>query len=472
MRDLDLFTDPWIPVVYADGRVGEVGVRQALEDAGAIRDVCAEDPTLTVALFRLLLAVAHRLCGPVDDGRWGDLYRGGLPLDALERIGAGRWRLLDPDRPFAQDPVEGTLNPVEKITAYGRAGGGGMTWARPTALSPAEAARWLVWCHAYDTGGIRGKHGGGREAGVPLGSVGRRTHTRLLGPDLGRTLLLNLAPGAEAPRGEGWWERTEPVTERRKDRSPAGMVDYLCWPSRRIRLVRDDDGMVRTVVVCAGDDLKSHPDPLIGRGQSASASHREVCARGLQFTVPGLYEDADAAPAVAGWLAARHHHVDGLIGVETTEMITNLHGATVEDTTRREIALPASALVPETAAHARLGRLVAMLKTAEDGIGEVTAKAYQRDREPVAAGAARAAVDAARPQWENDLRRLLRGGDDAERQAVDLFTAFVTDAAEQAMKVAAHETSNSHVVDLVGLVLWSSRRLCNEIAEIAEPAPA
>jgi hypothetical protein len=58
MQDsFDLLIEKWIPVLYANGRPDRVGIRQALTEAGSIRQIAASNPMDNVALLRFLLAV-------------------------------------------------------------------------------------------------------------------------------------------------------------------------------------------------------------------------------------------------------------------------------------------------------------------------------------------------------------------------------------------------------------------------------
>lgn len=53
----NLLTEPWIPVLYADGCVNRLGIRQALIEAGHIRQIAASNPMdkFGVAEMRFLL---------------------------------------------------------------------------------------------------------------------------------------------------------------------------------------------------------------------------------------------------------------------------------------------------------------------------------------------------------------------------------------------------------------------------------
>lgn len=418
----NLFADPWIPVVYTEGTATSVGVRTALAEAHRIRALNHAEPMIEICLHRLLLALTHRLCGPVDTPTWHRLWeQGRLPTQGLDQIGQGRWDLFSATGDgFAQDPVQTPqAKPVADMTALAdRGAAAGFLWDPPEVLTPAEAAQWLLWVHTYDTGGIRTKHGGGRAMGTPMGALGRRPHTRLLGSTLAHTLLLNLTPGTQAPAGQGWWEHTAPVVERRKGRTPEGMVDYLCWPARRVRLLPEADGMVRQVVVCAGDDLKEHPDPAVGGPQLNLRARVGVNATALTATVPGLVPKqtgkggrsaAPSTPQVIDWLAERHHAVDQ-VGVETTTLIADVYGAKITDRTQRTLYLPTAALVPGTEQHAHLERAHTMLKTAASGIRDIV-QARQHPAANNVSERADAQVELCIQSWSDEVAAALRGVD-------------------------------------------------------------
>lgn len=251
--------------------------------------------------------------------------------------------------------------------------------------------------------------------GTPMGALGRRPHTRLIGSTLAHTLLLNLAPGCEATAGQGWWERTTRVVERRKGHTPEGMVDYLCWPARRVRLIPEADGMVRQVVVCAGDDLKEHPDPAVGGPQLHLRAHVGVNATALAATVPGLVPQqmgrggrsvVPSTPQVIDWLAERHHAVDQ-VGVETTTLITDVYGVTIVDRTQRTLYLPTAALVPGTEQHAHLAGAHTMLKTATSGIRDIV-QARQHPAAGNASERADAQVELCIQSWSDEVAAALR----------------------------------------------------------------
>lgn len=70
MMKMNLATDPWIPVVWNDGRAGMVSLRDAFEQGEKIQDLAVR-PHERIALMRLLICVAQAaLDGPKDRADW------------------------------------------------------------------------------------------------------------------------------------------------------------------------------------------------------------------------------------------------------------------------------------------------------------------------------------------------------------------------------------------------------------------
>src|SRR4051794_12147009 len=104
----NLVDEPWVPVVWQDGTVGEVGLRDALVRAHEIRELVESSPLVTVSLHRLLLAILHRTFGPETFEAWKALWRRGHwdaeTLDTYFAAWRHRFDLFDPERPFLQGP--------------------------------------------------------------------------------------------------------------------------------------------------------------------------------------------------------------------------------------------------------------------------------------------------------------------------------------------------------------------------------
>lgn len=70
MMKMNLTTDPWIPIVWNDGRPGMVSLREAFERGDVIQDLAVR-PHERIALMRLLICVAQAaLDGPKDRADW------------------------------------------------------------------------------------------------------------------------------------------------------------------------------------------------------------------------------------------------------------------------------------------------------------------------------------------------------------------------------------------------------------------
>ena len=73
----NLLTEPWIPVIYADGSVAEVGIEDVFADAHDIQALACDLPTVNVAIFRTLLAILRRSIDEdmaEDSDYWAELW--------------------------------------------------------------------------------------------------------------------------------------------------------------------------------------------------------------------------------------------------------------------------------------------------------------------------------------------------------------------------------------------------------------
>lgn len=286
--EYNLLDEPWIPVRLVDGTITDVGLLELLRRTTDIADLACELPTQSIAIQRLILAIAYRVATPRDARDWARQWDDGAPteqmIEYLERwrdrfyLFGGRFPFMQvADLRTAKDSVSG----LEKLIADVPNGEQFFTTRHGRALAciPAsEAARWLVHAQAYDPSGIRSGAVGDSQVkggkGYPIGPAwcGHLGLVWLKGKDLDETLVLNLIPAGTAElRGVDssaeWgvcsWEDTEPETSVRGDYSlldPAAtprelsIPRLLTWHSRRIRLVGDSSG-VRGVVLAQGDRL-------------------------------------------------------------------------------------------------------------------------------------------------------------------------------------------------------------------------
>ncbi|MEU1376096.1 type I-E CRISPR-associated protein Cse1/CasA [Streptomyces triculaminicus] len=279
----NLADEPWLPVLRTDGTVAQVSLLGLFAQADSLRRLVGDVPTQEIALLRLLLAILYdALDGPAEVEDWEDLWLSADPFTAVPEYLArhhDRFDLLGPERPFYQvaglRTAKNEVAPLSRIVADVPVGEPFFAMRRPSvdALSYAEAARWLVHTHAFDTSGIksamvgdeRGKAGKVYPLGV--GSLGHLGGVFAEGATLRETLLLNLIALEEAETGSGSaagedmpvWRRPEPLGPGERKGAggqarPAGLRDLYTWQSRRIRL-HADGGAVTGVVLGYGDPL-------------------------------------------------------------------------------------------------------------------------------------------------------------------------------------------------------------------------
>ena len=286
--EFNLLDEAWIPVRLLDGTIADVGLLELLRRTTDIADLACELPTQSIAIQRLVLAVAYRVATPRDTRDWVRQWEDGAPTEQMIEY-LERWRdrfYLFGDRyPFMQvadlRTAKNSVSGLEKLIADVPNGEQFFTTRHGRALAcipPSEAARWLVHAQAYDPSGIRSGAVGDSQVkggkGYPIGPswCGHLGLVWLKGKDLDETLVLNLIPAdAAGLRGVDssteWgacsWEASEPETSARGDYSlldPAGtprelsIPRLLTWHSRRIRLVGDSSG-VTGVVLAQGDKL-------------------------------------------------------------------------------------------------------------------------------------------------------------------------------------------------------------------------
>jgi CRISPR system Cascade subunit CasA len=317
----DLVSRPWLPAQRLDGTTAELSLRDVFAQAGSLRRLVGDVPTQEFALLRLLLAVLYdAVDGPEDLDAWEDLWDAEDPFAAvpayLDRH-RDRFDLLHPEHPFLQvadlRTESGEVASLNRIVADVPNGEPFFSMRRPGVdrLSFAEAARWLVHAHAFDTSGIKSgavgdprvKNGKGYPQGV--GWAGNLGGVFAEGATLRETLLLNLIPGdndflrCEPDDAPAW--RREPVGpgpwEPDPDHSrPSGPRDLYTWQSRRIRLHYNADG-VTGVVLGYGDPLA--PQNQFKREPMTSWKRRRPQKRKLGL--PEVYMPLEHQPSRAAW---------------------------------------------------------------------------------------------------------------------------------------------------------------------------
>ncbi|GHJ35405.1 type I-E CRISPR-associated protein Cse1/CasA [Streptomyces sp. TS71-3] len=299
-----------------DGSEDELSLRQVFAHVGGLRRIVGDLATQEFALLRLLLAVAHdALQGPRDIEDWADLWSDPecfAPVETYLDTHRRRFDLLDPDEPFFQTAglrtAKGEVSPLNRIVADVPNGEPFFTARMPTVtrLTFAEAARWVVHAHAFDTSGIKsGALGDARVKGgkvYPLGTgwAGGLGGVFAEGETLRETLLLNLMAAdteemeiAEDDR-PAW--RREPCGPGGSERSVTGPRDLYTWQSRRLRLHHDANG-VHGVVLGYGDPLASRN---MHRREPMTAWRRSTAQEKKLRRTP-VYLPREHDPAQSAW---------------------------------------------------------------------------------------------------------------------------------------------------------------------------
>lgn len=277
-HSFNLVEQPWIPCITRTGQERELSLRDALVQSHALFEIGGETPLITGSLYRLLLAVLHRVFGPGDEPDiWRDLWaRGRWDATALDRYlqqWVHRFDLFADERPFYQcrHPSASSKSVVSLIYDY--ASGNNPTLfdhsseERGLTLRPAAAARALVASQAYGLGGLSPVSG----ERFTDGPASRGITFLVQGDTLFETLMLNLIPypvsnvlSTHCESDRPAWEMDDPYSPM--TRTPHGYLDYLTWQNRRVLLIPEESPqgtVVREMYLGPGLRFLANPiDPL------------------------------------------------------------------------------------------------------------------------------------------------------------------------------------------------------------------
>ncbi|PZT76270.1 MULTISPECIES: type I-E CRISPR-associated protein Cse1/CasA [unclassified Streptomyces] len=303
----DLTSEPWIPVLRLNGEHAELSLRQVFGEAHRLRRIVGDLPTQEFVLLRLLLAIAHdALDGPRDVEHWAELRADEAPFAPIGGYldeHRDRFDLFHARTPFFQvaglHTAKGEVFSLNRIVADVPNGAPFFSSRMPGAerLTYAEAARWTVHAHAYDTSGIKtgvvgdDRTKGGRVYPLGVGWAGNLGGVFAEGPTLRDTLLLNMVAPADT-EGLSDWDAGDDLPAWRRDpcgpgaqpvRRPTGVRDLYTWQTRRILLHADGDG-VHGVVLGYGDPLNARNkhgcEPMTAwrRSKAQEKKHGEATA--------------------------------------------------------------------------------------------------------------------------------------------------------------------------------------------------
>ena len=269
--EFNLIKEPWIPCF--DGKdVKELNLLESLSNAHDLKAISDPSPLVTISLYRLLVAVLHRVFGPASEEEWSNLWKAGrfdrTKLEGYLSKWSHRFDLFDDERPFFQDrSVEEYQEKGKSSTALLKqelsCGINPLLFDHTTDKTkldtePAEAARLLI---AYNGYALDPKGAGGltMKSGLLAGGILFMNQ----GESLFQTLLLSMVrydPQHEIPSmtkvsDKPCWEREIKPAE---ERIPEGYLDWLTWQSRKMLLFPEDTNgrvVVNEVVRARGDSV-------------------------------------------------------------------------------------------------------------------------------------------------------------------------------------------------------------------------
>ncbi|MGW3649733.1 type I-E CRISPR-associated protein Cse1/CasA [Streptomyces sp. NPDC000878] len=404
----DLTDQPWIGVLLCDGSQHELSLRQVFAEARQVRRLAGDLATQEFALLRLLLAVAHdALDGPPDIETWGELWADPecfAPVEAYLDAHRERLDLLHPATPFFQTAglrtAKDEVFSLNRIVADVPNGEPFFTARMPTVerLTFAEAARWVVHAHAYDTSGIKsGVVGDDRvKSGkvYPLGTgwAGGLGGVFAEGDNLRQTLLLNLVAADTdafdftADDRPAW--RREPSPPGGAERAPTGLRDLYTWQTRRLRLHhelrhdeddKDDEGTVTGVVLGYGDPLASRN---MHRREPMTAWRRSP-AQEKKLRRSPVYLPREHDPARSAWRGIASLVADRSETVQGTEAAPYLRPGILEWVARlvTEGELPRDFLIRARVIGAKYGTQQSVIdEIADDRLTMPVVLLHRQDR--------------------------------------------------------------------------------------------
>lgn len=284
MPSFNLIDEPWILARDKKGTTREYSLMEIFERAVDLECLCNDLPTQDFAILRVLLAILQRAISPILDEEdkpadvWGKLWHSSsIPMKAVSvylKEWHERFNLFDSQHPFMQvanlQTCNGRITEPKKILADIPDGDPLFSLKSGSALETlgfADAARWLIHAHAFDTAGIKsGVIGdplvkGGKSYPIGVGWLGNLGGVYFEGKNLKETILLNSILWSDRDNfDELFYEDDLPVWEKTDFRVwggnsfPHGRADLYTWQTRRISLIPKSQRVVG-LVLTNGDKL-------------------------------------------------------------------------------------------------------------------------------------------------------------------------------------------------------------------------
>lgn len=338
----NLIDQPWIPVTMPDFQIQEVSLIQVFQTWENLRDIQADNPPTTLAIYRFLLAILHRAYnGPRNADHWEEIFQdNGKGVIAYLQEQLNRFDLLHPEQPFMQD----TALPLDKAVpiyaihtmSTSEVFSHEHEWSGYSISLP-QSARLLVRLQGVDITSLRafyvGQSSGNRSA-VNTPTI-NAANVLVRGNTLKQTLLFNLMrydSASEMPSvvtGEDLpaWENINGYAGKPQKTVPVGYVSYLTFPWRRLRLFPDGN-QVSKLAITMGNSL---PDTVSPQQWECGVAYREDKPVRLSLSKQ-LWRDADTflltaekqhRPRIVDWLAELRR--EDLINSVVTLQISGLN---------------------------------------------------------------------------------------------------------------------------------------------------
>jgi len=258
----NLITEPWIPCKFINGEFRYLGLKKVFSLAGDIKEIQSELPPMTASILFLLIAILYRTQKIETDSDWEDLWNAGTFNTNLIEDYFQKWYqrfdLFDPQHPFYQDPKIGQrpkdvknlsgkelqIKPVNSLILHSSSGDSATLFdhtleEQGQVFQLDEISRYLLMFQAFSLGGMT-------SASVSVDKYySDSPHARgvvffLREKSLFQSLMLNLVAKQEWSIGPSSndlpsWELDDSFEDNRI--KPEGMIDFLTWQSRRIKLM-------------------------------------------------------------------------------------------------------------------------------------------------------------------------------------------------------------------------------------------
>jgi|GEM_PF-1721946 len=260
----NLINEPWIPVITKKGDYEKLGLKDTILNSHELLEVYDPSPIVTASLYRLLLAILHRVYGPTSVKQWKEYYKSGRwnkdPLEEYFEKWYDRFYLVQEKYPFYQYPKlkdeVPIANPISQIR-YEISSGNNPTLFdhshddTPEPLTLDKVCLHLIAFQSYALAG-----GNSQPFYFMDAPLSRYATLFIIGESLFYTLIFNLVVLDEyitRIRGTGsdndipYWEEECLNFEPERSYVPKGYINYLTFPSRRILLIPDSSTKPITV---------------------------------------------------------------------------------------------------------------------------------------------------------------------------------------------------------------------------------